>query len=87
MTSALIETITKLYLYGEDSIPSSLLDDGLIRVSGASASLTLDGADYMASGAGRFATVAQSELVQAFFGNTAISIDDGVYTHPRWPAF
>lgn len=69
-----LEKITNLFLYGQETTPTDLIDDELIRPSDP---LTLPPEfhvnlqDFMDTGAGRFAIGAQFELVQAFFSNPA----------------
>ena len=71
LPSLTIEQITNLFLYGQPDTPAILIDDVLIREADvnnlpAQTTVTLDAVTFMATGAGRYANGAMSELVIAF---------------------
>ncbi|MDJ0615783.1 MAG: hypothetical protein QNJ63_03380 [Calothrix sp. MO_192.B10] len=57
--------ITNLYLYGQDTLPGSLINDSLIRPSGDVLKIKVDIPSLMDpnTGAGRFAVGSQFELI------------------------
>ncbi len=59
--------ITKLYLYGTDTTPTNLVDESLIRPADAESTVTIDVADFMKNGGGRFALGPQFSIIQKFF--------------------
>src|SRR5687768_7902466 len=63
------QQMTRIYLYGQDTLPApaSLITDDMIRPDGSTTTpVTIDVSEYMSTGAGRFATGAQFELVDRF---------------------
>lgn len=61
------EMMLNLYLYGQETTPSNLVDDSLIRPFGQVLQIDVDPVSFMSTGAGRFARLGQSTLVQDFF--------------------
>ncbi|MDJ0620662.1 MAG: hypothetical protein QNJ63_28670 [Calothrix sp. MO_192.B10] len=57
--------ITNLYLYGQDTIPDSLINDSLIRPAGDVIRINVDIPSLINpnTGAGRFAVGSQFELI------------------------
>lgn len=70
--------ITNLYLYGQLSTPTNLVDANLIRPKDAVSDVLVDVNDFMKTGAGRFAVGSQFELVQRFF--VLNQVPPGTYT-------
>jgi hypothetical protein len=62
-----VEAITNLFLYGEVSKPIDYNDR--IRTKPTTATVSVDGDSYMASGPGRYALdlISQFKVVQTFF--------------------
>lgn len=79
MVSTLKEVVISTYLYGTTSIPSDLALSSIIRPDNATSTVTIDGADFMGNGGGRFATASQFEVIQQFFDNN-VTIPSGDYT-------
>jgi hypothetical protein len=87
MTDLTAEQITSLYLYGQSTPPSNLVDDGLIRVPETDpifqpVTVAVDVVQFMTTGAGRFALATMSSLVRHFFSPDANDpfIPPGQYT-------
>ena len=72
---SLAQKVTNLYLYGQNTTPSDLSDESLIRPSLISPNpvIDIDVQDYMQNGGGRFAIGSQFEIIQKFF-------DPGIFT-------
>lgn len=72
-------SITKWYLYGQATTPTNLVDEGLIVPSSITTlnAPDVDLADFMSTGAGRFAVGSQFELIQRFF---ALNVPEGNYS-------
>ncbi|GAB1542225.1 hypothetical protein NUACC21_48990 [Scytonema sp. NUACC21] len=79
MTQLNRNDITNLYLYGQLSTPSNLIDANLIRPKDAISDVPVDVNDFMKTGAGRFAVGSQFELVQRFFALPQ-HVPPGTYT-------
>jgi hypothetical protein len=83
MATAFIKKIISLYLYGTETPPANLVDDGLIRETVATTTLDtpLSSYDYMTTGAGRFAKASQFGVVAAFFNNSnTLAVNTEGYT-------
>lgn len=53
--------ITNLYLYGQQSTPTNLVDSSLIRAENIVAEVNVDVKDFMETGAVRFAVGSQND--------------------------
>ena len=76
------EEMTNLFLYGQKTKPSNLLDENLIRPSNLVTPLNVDVNEYM-NGPGRFATLDKFDVVKAFFSpinSASLSLEPGTYT-------
>lgn len=73
-----IENVTNLYLFGTTTRPSDLASDAFIRPQGDGAHVTVDGAQFMSQGGGRFAVGAAFEVIQNFFEDSTLA--PGVYS-------
>lgn len=78
MTTA--EEVTRRYLYGQDSVPSNLVSDALIREGTVITSVNVNAQTFMTEGAGRFAVGRQFELVNDFFTASSSVLPEGVYS-------
>ena len=86
MTQLNRTNITNLYLYGQLSTPSNLLDDNLIRPEDNNiaireandTSIEVEAPEFMLNGGGRFALPSQFKLIQKFFDPNT-SIQAGTY--------
>ncbi len=67
MTQLNRNNVTNLYLYGQLSTPTNLVKSNLIRPENATTEFEVDVAEFMATGAGRFAIGSQFALIQRFF--------------------
>lgn len=78
---SLAQEITNLYLYGQNTTPSDLSDESLIRPSAISPNpfIDIDEQNYMQNGGWRFAIGSQFEIIQKFF-------DPGILT-PNVPLY
>ncbi len=75
------EQITKLFLFGSETVPSDLASDAIIdHPVGVLAQQDMQ--DHMTNGAGRFAVGAQFELVRAFFNPLNSFSPGSVYATP-----
>lgn len=73
-------SVLNLYLFGQTGTPSDLLQNTWAnRSNEVGETVDLDTAQFMTTGAGRFATGAQSALVQAFF-NSGNTLAEGIYS-------
>ena len=81
MTQLNRNNITNLYLYGQLSTPSNLVDSNIIRPKDnniavrepGDTNIEVEVPEFMANGGGRFALPSQFELIQKFFDpNTSI---------------
>lgn len=73
-------SVLNLYLFGQTGTPSDLLQNTWAnRSNEVGETVDLDTAQFMTTGAGRFATGAQSALVQAFF-NSGSTLAEGIYS-------
>ena len=59
--------VTQWYLYGTNSTPENLVDESLIRPQDAEVTIEVDKNEFMTTGAGRFATGPQFEIIENFF--------------------
>ena len=66
---SLVQKVTNLYLYGQETTPSDLSDDSLIRPDSLSENpiLNVNVQDYMQNGGGRFAIGSQFESKLSIF--------------------
>lgn len=82
MTQLNRNDITNLYLYGDKTTPTNLVDSSLIRPEDTVTEVLVDVEDFMQTGAGRFAVGSQFELIQRFFdpGLFTPSISSGTYS-------
>jgi hypothetical protein len=55
MAKLTAKDVTNWYLYGQQSTPTNLVDNDLIRPDSATSSVDVDVQQFMATGAGRFA--------------------------------
>jgi len=83
--SELATRITNLYLYGQTTTPENLANANLIRPADVTTPTTQDVVTFMTTGAGRFATGFQFDLVKWFldpapFGYRSPSISVGEYS-------
>lgn len=85
MSNLTATKITNLYLYGEETTPQELTDESLIRPSNADLTASQDKAEYMSSGAGRFAVGSSFAIVEQFFTNAEIPA--GNYTKAQLGAY
>lgn len=72
---SLAQEVTNLYLYGQDTTPSDLSDESLIRPNPISPNpvLDIDVQDYMQNGGGRFAIGSQFEIIKKFFEDDSMN--------------
>lgn len=78
------EEVTNLYLYGSTTRPTNLANSNLIRLPTAQATVSVDVNEYMTSGAGRFASAADFDLVNAFFDPMMFAaLAPGAYTEDQ----
>ncbi|WP_454762239.1 hypothetical protein [Caulobacter segnis] len=68
-----IENVTNLYLFGQTTRPADLASDVLIRPEGDGAFVTVDGAQFMGQGGGRFAVGAAFAIIQRFFEDDTLA--------------
>ncbi len=86
LTALTSEQITRLFLYGMDSVPADLTAESLIRAASDSSTVEVDAVTFMSpTGPGRFALASEFELVQEFFeegifGGFSNDLMPGVYT-------
>lgn len=72
------ETITRIFLFGWDGVPSNLpsntganlFQESIIRDGAVTTNISVDSASFMQSGAGRFAKGSQFDLVKKFFDDS-----------------
>jgi Ca2+-binding RTX toxin-like protein len=64
--------ITNQFLYGQDTTPSNLVNDALIRPDNARGQITIDAASMMNGGPGRYAFGAKSTLVATFMNGASV---------------
>lgn len=77
------ETITNLFLFGQQSRPSNLVDDSLIRPKEISPSfIDINVNEYMNSGPGRFANPAFFDVIKLFFAGSE-TLPPGTYTEQQ----
>jgi len=91
MSLPTIELMTNLYLYGQPTKPSNLVDDVLIRPKSETLPFNVDINEYM-NGPGRFATLDKFNIVQAFFDPSSHPLTDnnipqGIYTKAQLNAY
>ncbi|PPK76523.1 Ca2+-binding RTX toxin-like protein [Methylobacter tundripaludum] len=82
LTTLSIEGITNLYLYGQPATPTDLTSATLIRPQQDTAMTTvhLDAVSFMATGPGRYANAAMSDLINAFMNGEIMPTTGQVQT-------
>jgi hypothetical protein len=83
---SLVQKVTNLYLYGQETTPSDLSDDRLIRPDPLpednNPTLPINVQDYMQNGGGRFAIGSQFEIIRKFFDPGLLTPDVPPRTQP-----
>jgi len=86
LTTLSIEEITNLYLYGQPTTPSDLTSSTLIRLPEVApdqqgmTTVHLDAISFMATGPGRYANAAMSDLINAFMNGEIMPTTGQVQT-------